>query len=392
MKPLFFIFILAFLFIYGMINFYIGQWGWKLFSYIPLLQSWLYWVCFWVIAFSYPISRLGRIYLPDSINRFFTLLGSYWLAAMFYILLIAGIVKIIRFVDKWTGFIPAGLKENMAGIPVVGLVVLGLVAAILIYGTWNARNFQVVRYDVTINKSAGSLKDLHVIMASDLHLGTIVNRGRLAAMVESINRLQPDLVLLPGDVIDEEVKPFITQKMAEEFRRLKPQYGMFAVLGNHEYIGKQGDAAVRCLQEAGIHVLQDDYALVADHFYLVGRNDKEMKNFTGKERKSLASVMEGVDKAFPVILLDHEPSQLKEAEEQGVDLQLSGHTHRGQIFPNEFFTRKIYENDWGYLRKGAFQLIVSSGFGTWGPPIRVGSTPEIVDITIHFADSAARNS
>ncbi|WP_407313306.1 hypothetical protein [Desulfosporosinus sp. SB140] len=94
--------------------------------------------------------------------------------------------------------------------------------------------------------------------------------------------------------------------------------------------------------------------------------------------------MQGVDHSLPIILMDHQPSHLEEPVGQGVDLQLSGHTHAGQLFPIRLITSRIFEDDWGYLRKGNFQLIVSSGYGTWGPPIRVGNTPEIVDITMTF--------
>ncbi|HBW35391.1 MAG TPA: metallophosphoesterase, partial [Desulfosporosinus sp.] len=108
--------------------------------------------------------------------------------------------------------------------------------------------------------------------------------------------------------------------------------------------------------------------------------------FSGAKRQDLETLMQGVNRSLPVLLMDHQPSQLAEPVEQGVDLQVSGHTHRGQMFPIQFITSRIFENDWGYLRKGDFQLIVSSGYGTWGPPVRIGNTPEIVDITIRFSE------
>ncbi len=95
--------------------------------------------------------------------------------------------------------------------------------------------------------------------------------------------------------------------------------------------------------------------------------------------------MEGVDTSNPVLLLDHQPQNLDEAEKLGIDLQLSGHTHKGQFFPNNLITNRIFENDWGYLHKESLQVIVSSGFGTWGPPIRIGNKPEIVEILIRFS-------
>ena len=101
-------------------------------------------------------------------------------------------------------------------------------------------------------------------------------------------------------------------------------------------------------------------------------------------RNDLKTLLEGVNCTLPIIVMDHQPSNLAEPVQQGVDLQLSGHTHAGQLFPIGLITSRIFKDDWGYLRKGNFQLIVSSGFGTWGPPIRLGNTPEIVDITLTF--------
>jgi predicted MPP superfamily phosphohydrolase len=212
-----------------------------------------------------------------------------------------------------------------------------------------------------------------------------VHNGRLLKLVEMIKELQPDLVLLPGDVIDENPGPFLEQDMVASLRRLAPEYGIYAVPGNHDYIGRQSEEIVRHLQGAGVHVLRDEYVKVAGSFYLVGRDDRSRGRFTGKERRGLDEIMQGVDRSLPVILMDHQPFQLEQAEGQGVDIQLSGHTHLGQMFPNNLITRKIFEVDWGYLRKGSLQVIVSSGFGTWGPPIRVGNSPEVVGINIHFA-------
>ncbi len=240
------------------------------------------------------------------------------------------------------------------------------------------------RYSITIPKQAGSLKELRVVAASDLHLGTIVHNGRLLKLVEMINSLQPDLVVLPGDVVDESPGPFAEQGMMDTFRLLSPKYGIYAVPGNHEYIGRKSEEIVKHLQEAGINVLRDDVVKIADSFYLLGRDDGSRRRFDGRVRKDLESLMESLERSLPIILLDHQPSRVREAAEEGVDLKLSGHTHRGQLFPFNLVTRRMYELDWGYLRRGDLHVVVSSGFGTWGPPVRVGSRPEIVQVDIRF--------
>ncbi len=203
-------------------------------------------------------------------------------------------------------------------------------------------------------------------------------------MVNMINDLQPDIVMLPGDIIDENVGPFVEQRMNETFRQLKPKYGTYAVPGNHD----SNLAAIPYVKEAGIQVLTDQYTKVADSFYVVGR-DSDLKHgpsdqANNQRRLELAAILKGIDKSLPIILLDHIPSQLAEAQNNRVDLQVSGHTHRGQMFPFHLVTGRMYELDWGLLQKGNLQAIVSTGYGTWGPPIRIGNKPEIVEIKMNF--------
>ncbi len=373
------------LFIYGALNYYIGLRGWQAVgSHITGLNATIYWLFFWLLAMSYLGARLIGKFLPTRIDQALTTIGAFWLAAMFYFVLILTVIDLIPLFDKWLGFLPAGIQNNPQTAPVVGLVILAIVTGLLVYGFWNARHPEVRHYDLTIQKQAGSLNRLHIVMVSDIHLGTIVHNGQLVKMTEMINKLQPDLVLFAGDIIDENIETFVEQKMTDSFRQLKPKLGTYAVFGNHEYIGGHAEEADRYLREAGVKVLRDHSVKVAGSFYVIGRDDRSGQRFTGVQRQKLAELMSGIDRSLPVILLDHQPVNLEEPEKQGVDLQLSGHTHRGQMFPNQFITGRIYEVDWGYLRKGNLQVIVSSGFGTWGPPIRVGNTPEIVDIVIHF--------
>ncbi|MCR4440855.1 MAG: metallophosphoesterase [Peptococcaceae bacterium] len=387
MRTAAYLIIALFFFVYALINYYIGLRGWQyLARFIPGLGQATYWLLFGLLALSYVIARLGSGVLPHAARYLLTLAGSYWLAAMFYLLQIIFILDLLRFLNGWLHFVPAGWQENPRFAPAVGVFVLAFTFAVLVYGTWNARHPRLQHYELNIAKQAGGLEELRAVMVSDIHLGEIIHNSRLSKMVETVNSLQPDIILLPGDIIDEDVGPFIQQDMSSTFQKLRSKYGIFAVPGNHEYIGRHIEAAVHNLQQAGITVLRDECVKVADSFYIVGRDEVSRAHFaSGSKPKELAEIMEGVDRRLPVILLNHQPRQLDEAAAQGVDLQLSGHTHRGQLFPNGFITRRIYETDWGYLRKGNLQLIVSSGFGTWGPPIRTGNRPEIVEIVIKFS-------
>ncbi|MDD3890657.1 MAG: metallophosphoesterase, partial [Syntrophomonadaceae bacterium] len=190
----------------------------------------------------------------------------------------------------------------------------------------------------------------------------------------------------PGDIVDEGVDLEAEQEMPAVLHSLHPQFGTYAVLGNHEYISDNAETTIGFLEQNGITVLRDQAVEIENCFYLVGRDDASRHRFNGSERLELPQIMNEVDASkLPVILLDHEPFNLGVSEQAGVDLQFSGHTHLGQIFPNNYITHAIYEQDWGYLRKNTLQLIVSCGYGTWGPPIRVGNRPEIVHVLVHFS-------
>lgn len=368
--------------LYGFLNYYVGLRGWQSISkLVPHGYGKIYWVLFTLLATSYFIGRFGERFLPARIGDSLIVLGSYWLAALYYLILLFILFDLLRLAGRLVGILPEGFKQFP---PVAGLVIISMVAVIVLYGVWNARNPQVTNYEIDITKQAGEIKQLHVVMVADIHLGRIVNNGRLMGLVDKINELNPDLVLLPGDIIDENISLFVEQRMPDTLLLLKPRYGTYAVLGNHEYIGGHVEEAVLHLKESGVKVLRDDYVKIEDSFYIVGRDDRSGNRFRGQQRKELSAVMEGVDRSLPIFLLDHQPYNLEEGQGQGVDLQVSGHTHLGQLYPNNFITRRMFEIDWGHLQKGDFNVIVSCGFGTWGPPIRVGNRPEIASITVNF--------
>lgn len=371
--------------IFGAANYYIGLRGWqKVGSLVPFMNNKVYWIIFWVLALSYVAARLGEKYIPGSVEDYLNLIGAYWMAAMLYFLLILPLIDLTAFAGRKLSFIPHGMRGTTFVKTYSGVLVLLIVAGLLIYGTRNARNLKVTHYDIAINKNADNLKELHAVMISDAHLGSIVDSSRLTKMVDKINELNPDIVFMAGDIVDEKLAPFLKQNMGGIFKKLETKYGVYAVTGNHEFYGGEVDDIVKNLESSGVKVLRDENIKIADSFYVAGREDISVESYYKKKRKPVSEILSNAVKELPVILLDHNPRNLEEPEKNGVDLQLSGHTHRGQMFPNEYFTRKLYELDWGYLKKDDFNIIVSSGIGTWGPPIRIGNSAEIVDITIRF--------
>ena len=361
--------------------------GWQAFgSFIPHWIGRAYWVVFWIIALSFLIARLVAGRIPEPAADLFELTGAYWMAAMEYFLIILLAIDLVRLLDRLFHFIPRSARANPSAALAAGVFTLLLVAVLIVCGRWTALNPRITNYDVAIAKNAGAFKEIRIAMVSDIHLGEIVNSKNLEKMVGMIEQLEPDLIIFGGDIIDGDARPYLEQNMPEILRRLRAPLGVFGVLGNHEYFGGISGSAEDCLKQGGITILRDNYVKIADSFYIAGREDKSSTMAEGIQRKDLASVLKGVDASLPLILLDHQPTDLSEAQSQGADLQLSGHTHRGQYFPNQLITDRIFEVNWGYLRKGNLNVIVSSGFGTWGPPIRLWNYPELVQITLRFTD------
>ncbi|HZV12145.1 MAG TPA: metallophosphoesterase, partial [Candidatus Kapabacteria bacterium] len=267
---------------------------------------------------------------------------------------------------------------------IIFVAVLCVVGIVVLSGYINARNPRVKKLELVVPKQNPQRKELNIAVASDIHLGTIISNGRLHSIVDKINALDPDLVLLPGDVFDEDIGPVIKNNLGEILRKIRSRLGVYAITGNHEYIGGV-EAACNYMTAHGIKVLRDEAVTVDDTIQIVGREDLSIKGFAGKQRKPLDELMRGIDKQRPVILMDHQPFHLEEAVRNGVDLQLSGHTHHGQLWPFNFITKKMYEVSWGYKKKENTHFYVSCGAGTWGPPIRTGNTPEIMHLRLRFA-------
>ncbi|MEQ8173821.1 MAG: metallophosphoesterase [Syntrophomonadaceae bacterium] len=377
------VFFSIFIIIYGLSNYYIALRGWQALSSVSRTGALLWAAGVAFLALLYIIGRFVDGKLPYSDTRAIMLGGSYWMAAWFYFLLLFASFDLLRLLSRLP-FIPAIVWSDWSYR--LFLASIGLVLILLIWGSLNAWHPVVRRYDLVLPQKSSPLNELHVVAVSDIHLGWVVDSRRLNQLVDKIRDLNPDAVFLVGDVIDEGIDPAAESLIPQALIKVQPPLGSFAILGNHEYISRQAERLKPYFLEGGVSLLRDESVKVADAFYLVGRDDRSSATFNGGARQELPALLTGIDReSLPVILLDHQPFNLHEAQVQGVDLQISGHTHLGQMFPNNLVTRAMYECDWGYLRKENLQVLVSSGYGTWGPPIRIGNRPEILDIYITFA-------
>ncbi|WP_319759647.1 metallophosphoesterase [Maridesulfovibrio sp.] len=251
---------------------------------------------------------------------------------------------------------------------------LCLISIVMTVGGYiNATSPVVKEVNYDFSKGSTEAKEYRIAVFSDLHAGKLMTQERVGAVVNLVNSLNPDIVLMVGDILDDhdcEVSGAVN-----ELERIKAPLGKFAVLGNHEYY-LDHDWARRLLEDQGIKVLVDSSSVIDNRFLLVGRNDYVALRGGGK-RFALQNVIPRGNK-LPVILMDHTPHHLEEAEQNNVALQVSGHTHNGQLFPFNLVVKRIYEEEYGAYQKGNTQYYVSCGVGFWGPPLRTNSRPEVV--------------
>jgi uncharacterized protein len=315
------------------------------------------------------------------------IMGGFWLAFMLYGILFFLLSDIILLVLRIPRIISG---ENIIIFRKWSFIVTMVSSTFLILTGFIIAIIPVVRkYDITIDKPAGEIKTLRIAAVSDIHLGSIIRKRSMKKLSGMLSDMKPDLVLMLGDIVDGELGPVLRDDLLQYFTCPESTDGLFAITGNHEFIGG-GSRTIPYIESKGIRVLKDEIITLPGGIQLIGRIDRDSRRFYGKDRMSIDELMKQADTSRPVIMLDHQPFHLDEVAKSDVDLQLSGHTHNGQMWPLNYVTAKIFELSNGYLRKGRSQFIVSSGYGLWGPRVRIGSRSEVLEINITFSHSETK--
>ncbi|MCI8806071.1 MAG: metallophosphoesterase [Clostridiales bacterium] len=316
------------------------------------------------------------------IRNALNIIGYGFITASFYMFLLFLISGIVRFIFNKLKF-SGRVRNIISKVYAKGITVIVISFLAIVYGVYNASDISVSEYRVSISKDKGNIKGLNSVMFSDTHIGTTIKEKELDEIVQMVNALKPDIIFLCGDIFDEGTSQHLKEYASDAFSKFQSGYGTYYITGNHEYYAGDSDNSIKYMEDAGINVLKDEYVFVNDSFYVVGRADKEVFREDGIERKELTEILNGIDKDYPIILLDHRPVGINLSKDNGVDLQFSGHTHAGQIFPINFLSSISNDLNYGYLKNGDFNIVVSSGCGTWGVPIRIGSDTEIVNVKIN---------
>ncbi|ORF44778.1 metallophosphoesterase [Gilliamella apicola] len=336
----------------------------------------VYWTVVIMTGVSIVLSRLS-----ESIS-------TYWLPLILNtvcaIMICSVFVTLIFDIGRWIS------KKRLKPQLTTKVVYILGICSLFYYGHEMAMEPSIVNYQVKIDKSA-KVNKLRIVQLSDIHINDMTSSNRIQHMVDKVNQLDADFIVITGDTLDRRLQPFTEKGFDKLFQQFKSKYGTYIIFGNHEYLNIKEENnheqdIINAFKHANMKVLKDDVVHLDNvGITFIGRDDFSSSRYDIK-RASLPDLMVFSNTNKPIILLDHQPHDLDEPANLGVDLMISGHTHAGQVFPINLIEKLIYKNNYGIYKntKQHFTSIVSSGFGFWGPPIRLMTRSEIVVIDVTF--------
>lgn len=336
---------------------------WQAMIGIPIWSKVLISLLFWFIAFFLFASiGLRNFNIPDYLLRNMFQIGSIWMVFLLYMVLLLIVLDIAKIFIS----IPGNTLWYS----------LAITCCLLIYGHINYKNPRIEHIDINLEKKFGG-ENIKIVSVSDIHLGYGTGLSTLRDYVTLINSKNPDIILISGDLIDNNLKPLLQEPFDKELSKLKAPMGIYMVTGNHEYISGI-NACSDFLKNTPINMLRDSIVVLPNGIQIIGRDDR-----SNRKRKQLSDLLTQVDMDNPVIVLDHQPYKLSKVDSLKVDMQLSGHTHHGQIWPLSLVTDHLYEQSHGYRKWNHSHIWVSSGLSLWGPPFRIGTKSDLAVIELH---------
>lgn len=339
---------------------------WRILQAVASLPLWARIVLsmlFWTAAFALFMSMgLRNASLPAPFVKALYLCGSVWMAFLMYSVLLLFLFDLLNVIVRLPG------QSVFYALP--------LTLCLLVYGYVNYRNPQVRNIDISLEKNLSG-DGLTAVAISDIHLGYGTGVRSLRRYADIINAQNPDVVFIVGDLIDNSLEPVVSEPFAEALNSIEAPMGIYMVPGNHEYISDI-DACIQYLSsETSIHLLRDTVVSLPNGLYIIGRDDR-----SNSDRRPLEDLLAEVPQGSPTLVLDHQPYGLAQTDSLGVDVQISGHTHHGQLWPLNILVDKIYEQGYGYRKWSHSHIYVSSGLSLWGPPFRIGTESDLAVIRI----------
>lgn len=378
------LFFISFFLIFGLANFYVARRVWQGTEILPRFIRIFITALFIVSAASYPAAR-GLLSFNNILYDIIIGIGAVHFVNLLYAFLYVAILDLVRFIIVWR--VPHFRSDRKNYLRIKGYLSLAgamMIISLVVFGHLNTLNIKVKNADFELPSRTGELQSYKVLLFSDSHFSSLNSGKFLDNLIEKIKDINPDIILMAGDVVDDKPSVLFRTKISRISEAVQPPLGIYMSHGNHEYIVGIDDAE-KFLDSLNVNIIKDDFVVIDSNFIVAGRDDSAKSRFTGLHRKTLKDVLTPAKALnLPILLLDHQPFNLPEVAGEGIFFQFSGHTHHGQFFPINIITSLIYELSWGYKKIERTHFYVTSGVGTWGPPIRIGSDSELIVMNLHF--------
>jgi predicted MPP superfamily phosphohydrolase len=342
------------------------------------------------------LQPIGERWLPHRVDRWIAWPAATWMGLLFWLLIGLGVTDGLVRLGGGVAFAAIDAGRGAGAGHDLGAARAGLVGAVVLLAACVAyrearRGPRDVRVEIELARWPRVLDGYRIVQISDIHIGATLDRRFARALTERVNALEPDLVAVTGDLVDG--RRAALEAEVAPFGGLRGRDGVFFVTGNHDFYSG-ADTWVDCVEGLGMCALRNEHRTIerdGGAFVLAGVDDHHGGLIPGQGGEDLGRALEGVAADRPIVLLAHDPSTFKRAHAMGIDLQLSGHTHGGQIWPFHWLVRMAIPFVAGRYRRGDAELYVSRGTGYWGPPMRLGSPAEITEIVLRAPGTAARS-
>lgn len=377
----------------------------------------MYTVIYLLLAAVYPATQYLSHLLPDSLTEALSVVANYLLPFYLYVFLILLLYELFLLLNAFLRVVPREKRRSFRFRFSALASILLLSVAVFTGGIINMNTIRASHYNIVVPQKDSPLNHLRIAFVADLHLMEDSSVKFTEQYVRKVNALEPDIVLYGGDIVEGRDENRIPEPILAALREVQSRYGTFGVPGNHESYGSRGNGTF--YERAGITLLLDTLVNIDNTFYLAGRLDERSWN-----RKSAAEIMQYLPStppsilqtgqagpagqsgpsepaelmglegpsdisgqsglSLPIVMLDHRPTQLQEVSQAPVDVQFSGHTHNGQLFPINLYMRTLYELAWGHKQIRDTHFFVTSGLRLWGPPVKTAGKSEIMVVDITF--------
>jgi len=330
-----------------------------------------------LLASIYPLSERFSEQESNVFTQSLSSAAGYLLTFFLYLFLALLIVELFLLFNRLFRFISPEKRKGYAFRIYTLSAMIFFSVIVVAGGAINLNTIRVSKYEVEVPRRNSKIDHLRVAFVADLHIQQNYSMSFIEQFVSKINALRPDIMLYGGDLVEGDNQNESTIAIENALKSIQTKYGEFGVLGNHEFYSGQDQGSF--FKKAGINMLCDSVVRIDDAFYLAGRYDQHFGN-----RKTINQVLENSSSDLPILLLDHRPTQLQEVSQTAVDVQFSGHTHYGQLFPINLIINSMYELSWGYQKIRNTHFLVTSGLRLWGPQVRTVGKSEIMLIDIQF--------